>query len=125
MTSASLQKLKTCHPDLVKLIMAVDLHYPVQVICGHRNSEDQQKAFDEGKSKKKPGQSKHNLTPSHAVDIVPDPDRNPRTISWVDLKEFEIMCHVVEQMADDLEIKIKLGRDYPHLVDWPHVELVS
>lgn len=122
MDSKSLQKLKECHPDLIKLIMAVDVHYPVQVICGHRGKEDQDKAFEEKKSKLKFPDSKHNKTPSLAVDVVPDPDRNPKTISWADLNEFQIMCHVIEQQADELDIKIRLGRDFK-FVDMPHVEL--
>lgn len=124
MTSNSLSKLKECDPRLVKLIMRVDELYPVQVICGHRNKEDQDKAFAEKKSKLKFPDSKHNKKPSLAVDLVPDPDRNPKTISWTDMKEWQIMCHVVEQAADELGINIRLGRDFS-FVDWPHIELRS
>lgn len=124
MDSRSLSKLKECHPDLIKLIMAVDALYPVQVICGHRGKEDQDKAFAEKKSKLKFPESKHNKKPSLAVDVVPDPDQNPKTISWVDLKEFEIMCYTLESKADELGIKIRLGRDFS-FKDFPHVELVS
>lgn len=124
MDSRSFQKLKECHPDLIKLVMAVDLHYPIQVICGHRNEADQNKAFEEKRSKLKFPESKHNKTPSMAVDCVPDPDQNPKTISWVDLKEFELMCLVFESKADELGIKIRLGRDF-HFKDFPHIELVS
>jgi peptidoglycan L-alanyl-D-glutamate endopeptidase CwlK len=122
MDSKSLDKLKECHPDLQTLIRRVDEVYPVQVICGFRSNEDQQKAFDEGKSKAPPGKSKHNQKPSLAVDVVPDPDRNHKTISWTDLTQYEIMCFAIEQIAEDLNIKIRLGRDFS-IVDWPHVEL--
>jgi peptidoglycan L-alanyl-D-glutamate endopeptidase CwlK len=134
MTSESLKKLKECHPDLIKIIMRVDEHYPVQVICGHRSNEDQLKVYQEGKSLKKPGTSKHNLKPSLAVDLVPDPDRNPKTLAWADFKEFEIMCLTIEAAADELNIKIRLGRDFKKynkkgqlvpMADWPHIELVS
>lgn len=124
MDTRSLNKLKECHPNLIKLIMRVDKLYPVQVICGHRNKEDQEKAVLEKKSKLHYPNSKHNKTPSMAVDIVPDPDKNPKTISWADLNAFEIMCHTVESAADELDIKIRLGRDFS-FKDWPHVELVS
>lgn len=124
MNTTSLNKLKTAHPDLIKLAMAVDEVYPIQCICGERNSEDQQKAYDEGKSKAKPGESKHNRKPSLAIDCVPDPDRNPKTISWVDLKEFEIMCLVFESKAEEMGIKIRLGRDFK-FKDFPHIELIT
>ena len=104
--------------------MAVDAVYPIQVICGYRSNEDQKIAFESGNSKLPPGKSKHNLKPSQAIDCVPDPDQNPKTISWDDLKEFEIMCHVFESMADDMGIKIRLGRDFK-FKDFPHIELVN
>lgn len=128
MNSTSLKKLKTCHADLVKLALAVDEVYPIQVICGARSKEDQDKAFAEKKSKLKYPKSKHNVGKeagrelSDALDAVPDPDRNPKTIAWADLKEFEIMCLVFESKAEELGIKIRLGRDFP-FKDWPHVEL--
>ena len=123
MNSASLSRLKECHPNLVKLIMRVDEIYPVHVICGHRNEADQNKAFTENKSKLKWPESKHNKKPSLAVDVVPDPDRDPTTISWVDLTQYEIMCLAIEAAADELDLKIRLGRDFS-FKDWPHVELV-
>lgn len=103
--------------------MAVDLVYPIQCVCGERNKEDQDLAFEQGNSKLKYPESKHNKKPSHAGDFVPDPDRNPKTISWADLKEFEIMCLVFEAEAEKLDIKIRLGRDFK-FKDFPHIELV-
>jgi peptidoglycan L-alanyl-D-glutamate endopeptidase CwlK len=124
MNTASLNKLKECDKRLVQLIMRVDEFYPVQVICGYRKEADQNKAFAEKKSKLKFPESKHNKKPSLAVDIVPDPDRSPKTIAWTDLKEFEIMCLAVEAAADELDIKIRLGRDFS-FADWPHLELIT
>jgi peptidoglycan L-alanyl-D-glutamate endopeptidase CwlK len=123
MNQASLEKLKTCHKDLQRLIRRVDEIYPVHVICGYRGEEAQNDAFSNGKSQKKYPESKHNKTPSLAVDVVPDPDRDPKTLSWVDLKQYEIMCLAIESAADELKIKIRLGRDFK-MKDWPHVELV-
>lgn len=123
MTEKSLSRLNECHPKLIKLITEVNKRYPVQVSCGHRNKEDQDKAFAEKKSKLQFPNSKHNKKPSLAVDLIPDPDNNPATIDWNDTKEWQIMCHVVEQVADELEIEIRLGRDFK-FVDLPHVELI-
>lgn len=123
MNSDSLVRLNQCHPDLIKIIARVDEIFPVHVICGYRNQVDQDKAFDDKKSKLKFPNSKHNQKPSLAVDIVPDPDRNPKTISWVDLTAFEIMCLAVEAIAEEYNIKIRLGRDFK-FKDWPHIELI-
>jgi peptidoglycan LD-endopeptidase CwlK len=123
MNTQSLDRLKQCHPDLVKLVSRVDEIYPIMVICGHRGKEDQEKAFLAGNSKLQFPNSKHNSTPSRAVDIVPDPDRNPKTISWMDLTAFEIMLLAVEAIAEEYNIKIRLGRDFK-MKDWPHVELI-
>lgn len=122
MNESSLNRLKECHPDLIKLITRVDQIYPVHVICGHRNKEDQNAAFKSNHSKLEYPNSKHNSFPSLAVDVVPDPDRNPKTISWVDLKAFEIMLLAIEAIAEDQGLKIRLGRDFK-FKDWPHVEL--
>lgn len=102
--------------------MAVDAVYPIQVICGHRGKEEQNEAAKNGKSELKWPNSKHNKTPAEALDFVPDPDRNPATISWMDLKEFEIACLVFESKAEELGLKIRLGRDFK-AKDFPHIEL--
>lgn len=124
MDTKSLERLKELHPDLQRLYRRVDEIYPIQIICGHRNEADQNKAFAEKKSKLKWPESKHNKIPSEAGDTVPDPDRNPKTISWTDLTQYEIMCLAIEAAADELDIKIRLGRDFKGLADWPHCELV-
>lgn len=122
MDAKSSEKLKECHSDIQKLMRRVDEIYPIQVICGHRNEADQNKAFADKKSKLKFPESKHNKKPSLAVDVVPDPDRNPKTISWVDITQYEIMCLAIEAAADELDIEIKLGRDFS-FKDYPHCEL--
>lgn len=123
MNSTSLKKLETCHKDIQRLAKAVDEVLPIQCICGERNEYEQNKAFNTGASKKKYPQSKHNKRPSLAGDFIPDPDRNPATLDWGDIKSFELMCLTFEQKADELGIKIRLGRDFS-FKDYPHCELV-
>lgn len=128
MDSSSLKKLFTCDPRLQEIIRAADEIYPIQVICGERGESDQNQAYANKKSKLKYPNSKHNINPkkgrlkSWAVDVVPDPDRNPKTISWLDLKQFEIMLLVIEKVAKDKGTPIRLGRDFK-FKDFPHVEL--
>ena len=125
MNQTSRDKLATCHPNIIRLAIAVNNRYGIQCICGYRNNTDQEKAFNEGRSKKMQGESKHNRKPSLAADFVPDPDRNAKTLDWNDIEEFEKMCLVFEQVADEMDIKIRLGRDFQGLADWPHIELVG
>lgn len=124
MNKTSVNKLKTCHPNIVKLANAVDKDFPIQCICGKRDQDAQDKAYKNGMSKLKYPNSKHNIEPlSEAGDFVPDPDKNPATIDWDDIKAFETMCLVFEQKADELGINIRLGRDFK-FIDYPHVELI-
>ena len=129
MNKTSLDKLSTCHPDLIKLAHAVNEVYPIQIICGVRGEKEQNEALERGASKKKFPESKHNINPgkgryqSHALDAVPDPDRNPATIDWKNLEAFAIMCEVFAQKADELGIKIRQGR-YFKFRDFPHQELM-
>lgn len=123
MNKSSLDKLSTCAQRLINLAHAVDNDYPIQVVCGYRTKEEQDRAFQLGNSKLLWPKSKHNKLPSLAMDIVPDPDRNPATIDWNNIDEFKKMLAVVEAKAKELNIKIRLGRDF-HFRDFPHIELV-
>lgn len=123
MNKKSLERLNTCHPDLIKIAKAVDKVFPIQCICGYRGEKEQNEAYQMGASKLRYPKSKHNKTPSLAADFVPDPDKNPKTIDWGDIKSFEMMTLVFEQKADELGIKIRLGRDFS-FKDFPHIELI-
>ncbi len=129
MDQRSRDRLETCHDDLKRLALAVDEVYPIQVICGARGEKEQNEAFEKGTSKKKFPESKHNINKekgrfkSHALDAVPDPDKNPKTLDWKDINAFAIMCEVFQQKADELGIKIRQGKDFKFR-DWPHQELV-
>ena len=123
MNKASREKLATCHPNIIRLAIAVNQRYPIQCICGFRNEYEQSKAFHTGMSKLEFPNSKHNKKPSLAADFVPEPDENSKTLDWNNIEEFERMCLVFEQVADELDIKIRLGRDFS-FKDWPHIELI-
>lgn len=122
MNDSSIKRLNECDPRLIRLITEVNNIYPVQVICGRRGEAEQNKAFAEKRSKLKYPESKHNKDPSEAVDIVPDPDFNPKTLDWNQIEAFQVMLFAVELVAKRLKIKIRLGRDFS-FKDYPHVEL--
>ncbi len=119
LSKTSKQKLDTCHSDLQKLILAVARDEKCAVICGFRGRYEQEKAYKEGKSKARFGQSKHNFKPSLAVDVVPLP------LDWNNIPAFERLGEKIMKKAEELNIKIKWGRDFSNLKDYPHFELAD
>lgn len=119
LSKTSRQKLNTCHSDLIKLIEAVAETEKCAVICGFRGRYEQEKAYMAGKSKAKWGQSKHNLKPSMAVDVVPLP------LNWEDIEAFERLGEKIMAKAEELGINIRWGRDFTNLKDYPHFELME
>lgn len=117
LSKKSIQKLNTCHSDLKKLIEAVAEDEKCAVICGFRGRYEQEKAYYEGRSKAKWGASKHNLKPSHAVDVVPLP------LDWNNISSFVKLGEKIMKKADELNINVKWGRDFKGLKDYPHFEL--
>ena len=112
----SLEKLSECHDDLQKIAHELIKEMNVTVLCGYRNEEEQNKAFSNGFSRLQYPNSKHNKKPSMAMDIAPYP------VDWNDIHEFIKMCDIIEDIAKDLNIKIRLGRDFS-FKDYPHIEL--
>lgn len=118
----SLDKLKTCHPDIQKLFNEVIKDFDCIVICGARTLEEQQKAFKGGFSKldgiKK--KSKHQISKeqplSFAADVCPFP------IDWNNLEAFKKLSIIVKAKAKTLGIKITWGGDWK-MKDYPHWEI--
>lgn len=119
--------LAQCHPDLQLLFNDVIEHFDCSVICGHRGEAEQEKAFSEGKSKARFGQSKHNQYPSIAVDVVPYP------VNWEDRERFALFAGFVLGRAIDLGINVRWGGDWDRdtqiadeiFLDMPHFELMD
>ena len=66
-------KLSQCHVDLQMIFSVVLLTWDNTLITGHRNKAEQTAAFLDGISKARWPLSKHNPTPSEAVDSSPYP----------------------------------------------------
>ena len=113
----SLKKLSTCDNQLQTLFHEVIKDFDCTIICGHRNEADQNKAFADGKSKLKWPDSKHNTSPSKAVDVVPYP------VDWLNIRSFERLNMVVNRKAIDLGIGIDWGGDWKKFRDYPHYQL--
>jgi hypothetical protein len=120
----SLKKLYKCHPILVELML-----YSIRtteddfsIICGFRSDKDQQKAYENGKSERKAGESNHNKKPALAVDIATYPI--PRTKKeWHDaIPTFIEIGHHIQECAAFLDIPIIWGGDW-EMGDYGHFEL--
>lgn len=119
-SKTSQERLNTCDTRLQDLanLMLERSEFDLTITCGHRSPEDQKKAYCEGRSKAKPGQSKHNCFPSHAIDICPYPinwDSNDRR--WTEMALNAMWC------AGKLGFEITWGGSFKNLKDCPHLEL--
>ncbi len=122
----SRKNLEECHPDLQLLFNVVVSVFDCSVICGHRGEDDQNKAFDEGKSELMFPVSKHNQYPSMAVDVVPYP------VDWKDLNRFYFFGGYVKKTAELLGIDIRWGGDFDgdtltddqSFIDLPHWQIM-
>ena len=122
----SRERLASCHPDLQRLFNEVVKGFDCAVIYGHRTVEEQQDLYAQGRTK--PGKivtkldgvskrSKHNESPSLAVDVVPYP------IDWDDLDAFRDLADHTKRVARDLGIGVVWGGDWSRFRDYPHWEL--
>lgn len=99
-------KLNTCDKRLQTILRTVIQFYDFTIIWGGRNETQQNKLYDDGKSKLKYPNSKHNTVPSLAVDVAPYP------IDWNDLPRFYVLMGRIKQVADMLDIPIRGGDDW-------------
>lgn len=117
--SKSQEKLNQCDIRLKALCekMLSRSDFDMTITCGHRGKEEQEKAFNEGKSKAHFGQSKHNSLPSKAVDICPYPiNWDTNDIRWHKMVGLAYDC------AREMGIKIRCGAFFS-FKDYPHIEL--
>jgi len=113
----SVDRLNSCNEDIQKVCHEVIKHYDFTVLCGHRGEEEQNEAFKQGRSNAKWGQSKHNTTPSRAIDIAPYP------VDWGDKQRFCRLAGLMQGTAYQLGIKLKWGGDFKSIEDMPHFEI--
>ena len=99
------------------------------ISCGERNQKDQNEAYRTGKSKVQYPNSRHNSSPSMAVDIFASIGGKA---SW-ELKYYYYLFGVISVVAKQLGIKIRHGLDFNQngnfsddaFLDGPHVELIE
>ena len=125
--SRSRKNLATCHEDLQDLFNEVIKHVDCSVICGHRNKQEQNEAFEKKRTKVKYPNGRHNAMPSMAADVVPYP------IDWDDRERFHLFAGFVLGIAQSMEINIRWGGDWNknfevddnNFDDLPHFEIIK
>lgn len=125
-SARSKRRLATADPRLQQVFNQVVKWYDCTILCGHRGKQDQNEAFNKGRSKKKWPQSKHNQEPSIAVDVAPYP------IDWSNHDRFYLFAGFVLGVATQLGVPLRLGADWDgdgdptdqRFLDLVHFELV-
>lgn len=127
----SMDKLETCHGDLIALFVVVVQHRDCTILCGQRGEAEQTEYFRTGRSKVEFPNSKHNKTPSLAVDVAPYFKERPH-IRWNDRNSFYHFAGFVLGVAEMMKIKIRYGGNWDGddelsdqtFFDLPHYELI-
>ena len=121
----SKERLATCHEDLQKVFNEVIKYVDCSVLEGHRGEERQNRFVDEGKSKVRFPNGRHNAMPSNAVDITPYP------VDWDDRERFHLFAGFVIGVARGMGITLRWGGDWDmdfqvmdnRFDDFPHFEI--
>jgi hypothetical protein len=125
--SRSTRNLASADSRLQELFNEVVKRWDCSVLCGERDRASQDGFFYSGKSKVRYPNSKHNSSPSQAVDVAPYP------IDWNDLGRFYMFAGYVMRVAQELGIPVRYGGDWDGdkrtsdqtFNDLPHWELIN
>ena len=117
--------LHSCDDRLIKVFNEVIKTVDCSVLEGHRNKADQNKYYEEGKTKLQYPLGRHNELPSRAADVVPYP------IDWDDRERFTLFAGFVLGIAKSMNINLRWGGDWDQdwevndnkFDDFPHFEL--
>ena len=125
----SLARLNTCDAEIQAFFEEVVRHFDCTVLCGHRTKDEQDAlpGADPPRTKVSWPTSKHNSTPSRAIDVAPYP------IDWTDRDRFHLFAGFVLGMAKMVGIDLRWGGDWDRdtetddndFDDLPHFELVG
>ena len=115
----SQERLDTCDKRLQAILSEAIKEMDFTILEGNRSVQRQQELFQQGRSQldgvnKK---SKHNYSPSLAVDIA------PYTIDCNDYDRFKALAKIVKRIAKEKGIKIVWGGDWKSFIDMPHYQL--
>ena len=121
----SKQRLATCDERLQKVFNEVIKYVDCSVLEGHRGQERQDKLYEEGKTKLKFPNGRHNMAPSKAVDVTPYP------VDWDDRERQTLFAGFVLGIARSMGVRLRWGGDWDmdfqvldnRFDDFPHFEI--
>ena len=121
----SKKHLLTCDNKLQKVFNEVIKHVDCSVLEGHRSKDRQNKLYEDGKTKVKYPNGRHNRQPSSAVDVTPYP------VDWKDRERQTLFAGFVIGVASQMGINLRWGGDWDQdfqvvdnrFDDFPHFEL--
>ena len=121
----SKERLSTCHKDLQMVFNEVIRHVDCSVLEGHRGEDRQNSLYEEGKTKVRYPNGRHNASRSNAVDITPYP------VDWEDRERQTLFAGFVLGVANQMGINLRWGGDWDQdfevqdnkFDDFPHFEL--
>lgn len=123
-SATSLKARDQLHPLLQKLVDEAIKEMDFKILDATRGEAAQEKAFRQGHSKVRFGNSAHNYVPAIAMDLFPAP------YDWDNKEAFKkLQLEIIRPIAKRLNIPIRQGIDWNgdgNIADgWdmPHVEL--
>ena len=111
-SKSSKNKLETCDPELQTLFNYVIKYFDCTIVCGIRGREEQEHAFQNGFSTVQYPNSKHNSSPSEAVDVVPYP------IEWENIDRMRYFIGFVKGVARMLYDYGAMEKEITTGIDW-------
>ena len=110
LSKRDIEKLETVDPRLADIVSEVARFFSLFVVCGFRDKEAQNEAYESGNSGLKWPDSKHNKQPSLAVDLA------PRPLDWDDKDRFLLLAGAVIGVAGSKGYRLKWGGNWK---GWP------
>lgn len=105
-SNTSKNRLATTDKRLQEVFNEVIKHFNCTIVTGHRSEVEQTIHYNAGRSKVEFPNSKHNSSPSRAVDAAPYP------IDWSDRERFTLFAGYVLGIAASRGIKLRWGGDW-------------
>ena len=123
----SKERLVTCENRLQDVFNEVIKIVDCSILEGHRSKDRQNKLYEEGKTKVRYPNGRHNASPSNAVDVAPYP------IDWDDRERFHLFAGFVLGVDNRMGITLRWGGDWNmnfevddnKFDDFPHFELID
>lgn len=102
----SQKELDSCDIRLQRIFTEALQVMDHSVLEGYRGEAEQNRLHEDGKSKVRYPYSRHNVSPSKAIDVIPYPS------GWHDEEIMCVLAGVVFAIARKHGVKIRWGRDW-------------